>query len=147
MFTPLRLSLANDLEELERLSLGLEAFCREHGFPPGLTYSLELALDEIVTNIILYGRFKVRRNHIELHVECKKNIIVANVEDDGVPFNPLLAPKPELDLPLDQRQRQVGGLGIHLATSIMDKVAYRRTAGKNILEMEKTIPEECALDK
>jgi anti-sigma regulatory factor (Ser/Thr protein kinase) len=143
----LSIMLANDLEELDRLSAVLESFCGEHGFPPPLTYSLELALDEIVSNIIRYGRFSERRQRIAVNIEYRNDTVFLHIKDDGVPFNPLLAEPPELDLPLEQRSRPVGGMGIHIVTSIMDRIQYFRRDGKNILEMEKAIPGECGLEE
>jgi serine/threonine-protein kinase RsbW len=57
------------------------------------------------------------------------------VEDSAPPFNPLLAPEPDLTLPLDQRVP--GGLGVHLVRKMMDHLAYQRAGGKNKLSMLK----------
>ena len=59
------------------------------------------------------------------------------VDDSGRPFDPTLAEQPDLELGVDERP--VGGLGIHLVRSIMDKVSYAREGGHNILKMKKLI--------
>jgi anti-sigma regulatory factor (Ser/Thr protein kinase) len=63
--------------------------------------------------------------------------LVASVIDDARPFNPLEAPKPNLDAPLEDRE--LGGLGIHLVRSLMDHVSYSRDEDKNVLTVRKRI--------
>ena len=147
MSNTLAIRLANDLEELDRLSEALESFCTEQGFSPAQTYSLELALDEIVSNIIQYGAFDDIRERISILIRHDGDTSLIRVEDDGVAFNPLTAAPPELDVPLEQRKRPVGGLGIHIVSSVMDRVEYFRRGGKNILEMEKGVTPECRLEE
>ena len=147
MSNTLAIRLANDLEELDRLSEALESFCTEQGFSPAQTYSLELALDEIVSNIIQYGAFDDIRERISILIRHDGDTSLIRVEDDGVAFNPLTAAPPELDVPLEERERPVGGLGIHIVSSVMDRVEYVRRDGKNILEMEKGVTPECRLEE
>ena len=108
--------------------------------------NFELALDEIVSNIIQYGKFDDCRERISILIRHQGDTSLIRVEDDGVAFNPLTAAPPELDLPLEQRVRPVGGLGIHIVSSVMDRVEYIRKDGKNILEMEKGVAPECRLE-
>jgi anti-sigma regulatory factor (Ser/Thr protein kinase) len=46
-------------------------------------------------------------------------------------------PSPDLDTPL--KDRELGGLGIHLMRALMDQVTYRREEPKNVLTMSKRI--------
>ena len=59
------------------------------------------------------------------------------LEDDARPFDPLSARIPDLETSADRRQ--IGGLGIHLVRTIMDRVAYRRVGDTNRLILEKDI--------
>ncbi len=52
--------------------------------------------------------------------------------DDGTPYNPL-EEKPDVDIDADIDERRIGGLGIFLYTTIMDKMEYRYEGGKNHL--------------
>ena len=61
-----------------------------------------------------------------------------SVEDDGLPFNPLEAPEPDLDSPIETRQ--IGGLGIHLVRNVTDGLEYRRNEGRNRLVIRKQLP-------
>jgi serine/threonine-protein kinase RsbW len=62
---------------------------------------------------------------------------LAEIEDDGRPFNPLETPPPNVGASLPEKP--IGGLGIHLAKTMMDSMAYRREAEKNILTIRKKI--------
>lgn len=90
---------------------------------------IELALDEILTNII---------NHSGLANEQSLEIVVAapdqpgiliEVRDKGVPFNPL---KYERSAAQEQ-----GGYGIHLARHALDKIQYSRQGDVNNLMLIK----------
>ncbi|MGH8701072.1 MAG: ATP-binding protein, partial [Burkholderiales bacterium] len=59
------------------------------------------------------------------------------IEDDGVPFNPLAMPAPDVSTPL--RERRVGGIGIHFVRSLMDGVAYDRAGERNRLVLTKRL--------
>jgi anti-sigma regulatory factor (Ser/Thr protein kinase) len=64
-------------------------------------------------------------------------MILFEMSDSGVPFNPLQQKEADLDVPL--KERQIGGLGIHLIKEIMDEVEYARVQGKNVLRMRKKV--------
>ena len=57
--------------------------------------------------------------------------------DQGVPFDPLKKPDPDITLSIEERQ--VGGLGIFIVKKTMDTVHYAYEDGKNILTMIKKI--------
>ena len=64
-------------------------------------------------------------------------ILTIQVEDDGKPFDPLEAPPPNLDLPIEDRP--IGGLGIYIVRSTVNEIEHRREGGRNILTMQKTM--------
>lgn len=63
--------------------------------------------------------------------------VVLCVEDDGPAFDPLAAPEPDLDAPLEDRP--VGGLGIHLLREMMDTLDYVRRDDRNRLILRKRV--------
>jgi len=131
------LTLKNDVAEIERLSQSLEAFGRSLQLPEEFLYAVNLALDEILTNVISYGYADEAGHEIAVDVAVQQGELVAEITDDARPFNPLEAAPADTVSPL--AERQVGGLGIHLARKFMDTMAYRREHGKNILIMKKRI--------
>ncbi|MEW6545122.1 MAG: ATP-binding protein [Nitrospirota bacterium] len=132
-------TLHNRLSELERLSEAVTSFGEGHRLPEKTLYALNLALDEIVTNIISYGYDDQADHQINLRLSIGDGEVTAEVEDDGKPFNPLEAPEPDVTKPIEERQ--VGGLGIHLTRKLMDRLAYERRQGKNRLLLWKRVTE------
>ncbi len=137
MTETLSVTLQNRLSELERLGRIVAEFGEDHRLSDKVLYAVNLALDEIVTNIISYGYEDQADHQILLRLSLKEKELTAEVEDDGKPFNPLEAPEPDLDQPLEERK--VGGLGIHLIRNMMDGMEYRRQNGKNLLVMKKRV--------
>jgi anti-sigma regulatory factor (Ser/Thr protein kinase) len=74
---------------------------------------------------------------IVVRLRRRRREVVAEVEDDGRPFDPLQAPPPDLSAPL--AERRVGGLGLHFVRNLMDQVSYARVGTRNILKMLKNL--------
>ena len=128
----------NKLSEIERLGQVVEEFGALHHLPPNLVFEINVALEEILTNVISYGYEDSDEHDIMMRLSCEEGKVMAEVEDDGRPFNPLDASEPDTNKPLEERP--VGGLGIHLVRKFMDDVEYKRQQGKNLLMMKKRIP-------
>lgn len=129
--------LKNNLSELEKLSQAVDEFGEKNHLDPNDAYALHLSLDEVLTNIISYGYNDLNEHFIAICIALKDEELVAEVDDDGNPFNPLDIPKPDLKQSIDERP--IGGLGIHLVRSMMDTLEYKRINGKNILTMKKKV--------
>jgi anti-sigma regulatory factor (Ser/Thr protein kinase) len=129
--------ISASVHEIERLNRLIRQFGELHDLPSRALYSVNLALDEVVSNIVLYGYEDSNDDPIVVKMEVRGAELMASVEDSGREFDPLSLPTPDLNAPLDQRE--VGGLGIHLMRSLMDEVAYRRHDGKNLLTMRKRV--------
>jgi anti-sigma regulatory factor (Ser/Thr protein kinase) len=131
-------TLDNQLSEVERLSRLVETFGEVEGLGREVLFSLNLALDEVVTNIIRYAHDDDGLQHpIIVRLALEQDVLTAQVEDDGRAFNPLEAPAPDIGAGIDERP--VGGLGIHLVRSVMTSVEYRRQDGRNVLTMKKQL--------
>lgn len=127
--------IAADVTEIERLNRLVRQFGELHEIPMRALYSINLALDELVTNTLTYGFENPDSEQVTIHIEVAAGEIVASVSDYGLEFNPLDAPTPDLTASLSERQ--IGGLGIHLVRSLMDKTEYARVDGKNVLTVRK----------
>lgn len=123
--------------EIERLNQLVRRFGELHEVPSRALYAVNLALDELVTNTILYGFEDPAGQSFSVRVEVSGADLRAELVDEGRAFNPLDVPPPNLDAPL--RDREVGGLGLHLVRSLMDRLDYRRDGSKNVLTLAKRI--------
>ena len=115
----------------------VDAFCAEHGVATEHVLRLDVALDEVLANVILYAFGDGRPHEIAIEVALNETALSLEVADDGKPFDPLSRHAPTLDGTLEERA--VGGLGIHLVRRLMDEVTYRRADGMNRLLLRKTI--------
>jgi serine/threonine-protein kinase RsbW len=131
------ISFPANLGEVERLNRLVRQFGELHEIPGRTFYAVNLALDEIVTNIILHGYEPEQMEPISVRMEAADGELRSQVRDSGRAFNPLDAPLPDLTGPLEKRT--LGGLGIHLVRSLMDTVEYQREGAKNVLTIRKRI--------
>ena len=91
------------------------------------TADLVQAVDELVCNVIEHGYGHGARGPIEVDVSTSPDELVVRIRDHAPTFDPRLAPVPRLDLPLDQRP--LGGMGIHLARTLTDRIDHRILPG------------------
>jgi serine/threonine-protein kinase RsbW len=129
--------LPADLREIEALNRLVRQFGELHAIPSRTLYAMNLALDEVVTNVVLYGFKDPAGQEIAVRLETADENLRSEVVDEGREFDPLSAPLPDLTAALSERA--LGGLGIHLVRSLMDRVEYRREDAKNVLTMRKRI--------
>lgn len=136
------LSLANDLRDLAGAAVRIDAFCAGHGLAEEIAFEVNLAADELLTNVISYGYDDDGEHRIDLVLRLEGSTLVVEIADDGREFNPLHAPEPDIGAPL--HERAIGGLGIHLVRKTMDSMAYKRQAGRNIVTLKKDTSVETA---
>jgi len=133
----LTLMLVNQLREVERARTAVEEFVAVQGLSSDAGYALTLTLDEVVMNVIRHAYQDADEHVIRLRLWLDQDLLSVQVADDGVAFNPLLAPAPDLGLPIDQRP--IGGLGIHIMRTMMDDIEYKRVNGQNLLTLRKRV--------
>jgi anti-sigma regulatory factor (Ser/Thr protein kinase) len=129
------LLLPNNTAALPQLVDAVTAFCTAHQLDDRTCHDLNLALEEAVSNVMLYAYADNTPHTILVRLTVNDTAVHASIEDDGVAFNPLDAPAPDLDAPIEQRQ--IGGLGIFFVQELMDDVTYARRGDKNILQLVK----------
>jgi anti-sigma regulatory factor (Ser/Thr protein kinase) len=130
--------LTNDLAELKALNLHLVAFGGDIGLPEHKVSEINVCLDELFTNIVLYGFDDGGEHKIRFSMSADDSMVIATIEDDGLPFNPLK--KKAVKPPETVEDAKIGGLGIHITRELMDKVSYERIQGRNRITIKKRIP-------
>lgn len=134
------LHLLNRQEELDHLNSFLQQVSNTWQIPEGIILPINLALEEVFTNIIKYGYQDEFEHDIEVVIERFDDSLRIRVTDDGKPFDPLNTPSP--DTSVQANEREVGGLGILLIRQMMDVVDYNRSDKYNVLTMEKKLHQE-----
>jgi len=129
------------LESLGLIREHIRAAAAEAGLDKRRAYRLELAVDEIATNIANHGyREAGQTGDIVVHTGTDGDALTITLEDTAPPFDPRRLRRPEqIDLPLTDRP--IGGLGIFLALENVDEFRYEFVDGhnRNILVMERSL--------
>jgi anti-sigma regulatory factor (Ser/Thr protein kinase) len=128
------LTLANQLSELDKLSQWVERLGEELVLSPRQVFHLNLALEEVVTNVMKYAYGPEVDSTIGVELEAGPEWVRVRVIDRGPEFNPLALPPPATAAPLEDRR--IGGVGIYLTEQIMDKLSYARQGQLNVLTLE-----------
>lgn len=132
-----KLTLNNQVEQISLLAGFIDTIVDEAGIDPSLSMNLNLALEEAVTNVVLYAYPEGTEGSVDIDAQIMDNVITFTITDSGVPFDP--TQKEDADITLSAEERPIGGLGIFLVKQLMDSVSYQRTSGKNVLVMSKNI--------
>ena len=132
--------LPNSLAALARLHAVVGQFCRRRAIHPDTEFKIDLALEEVFTNIVRYGYDDSHPHEIVIRLKSDRDRVRISIEDDGRHFNPLLAP--EVDVNASAAERRIGGLGIHLVRNLLDQVRYQRQPVGNRLILIKRLGKE-----
>lgn len=135
--TSSRLLLENDVRQIPRLAAFVESAAEAAALDASATMGVTLALEEAVTNIMMYAYSEGVKGDIVVESSISGGNLTFVVSDSGKPFDPTAAA--EADITLGVEERNIGGLGIHLVRKLMDGVVYKRAGGKNILTLTKKI--------
>ena len=127
------ITLSNDISQIHELEKFIGKIAEDIKIPDSLKSSINLAMEEAVTNVIMYSGSE----SVDVAAQTGGDKITFTITDSGKPFDPTALP--DVDVNKSAGDRPVGGLGIHLYKKIMDSVTYRRQDNKNILTLIKKI--------
>jgi len=140
------LTVPGTLDSLEAIAYYVMDNAVEAGLNKKASYKLRLAVDEIVTNIILYGYEEANLEGVlDLHATIDSQTLTILVEDTGKSFDPsekLSEESEKIDQSIEKRP--IGGLGIYLAFQGVDNFKYERVGdrNRNIFVVNRTEPEK-----
>ena len=132
------LKVANRMEEIRTIEAALEEFGEQHGFPMDALLQIQLALEELFTNVVSYAHDDDQEHEVEIKLSREGETITVEITDDGCPFDPL-HDAPDLDIESSLEERRIGGAGIRLAKELMTELRYERSSERNHLIMVKKI--------
>ena len=135
MVETVQIALENDLRKIARVASRIEEFCSAHGIAQETAFSINLAIDELLTNTISYGYDDDEAHRIEVILCMEGRTLVVAIVDDSAPFDPTEMREPDLSAPMDGRETD--GLGMLLVNRMMDGVEYRRRGGCNVVTLTK----------
>jgi len=134
------ITLNAKLENLPILIAFLEDELLKNEFTKEEINKIEIASEEVFTNIVKYA-YDSSHKPDQIIISTSSSMINRGIkirfEDTGKPYNPLETPVPDFDKPI--AEREIGGLGVHMVKTIMDKIDYTRVNDKNILIITKIL--------
>jgi anti-sigma regulatory factor (Ser/Thr protein kinase) len=127
------LAIAASGEEIRRACEWLTTALRQRGVPGPQVERLELALHEVLANVLAHGGSAARAEPIRICIEVREKATTGEahveVRDAGIPFDPTGAPEhtPAKSL----AEAPLGGLGLPLIRRCSDWMRYRRDGVRN----------------
>ena len=131
----LKLTIKNETSELRELYAKISEFLESHSTPYRSGYTVNLALEELVVNIIRYAYMDLDEHLIDIDLNIVDQQLVLVIEDDGRPFDPQAGNIREMEYAEDPEELQVGGLGLVLVLDMVDMLKYARVKDKNRTEV------------
>jgi len=129
--------LKNQLSEIQRFQDEFAQIAAAKGIETLTIRELHAVFDELLSNIVRYAYLDEENHDIEVVIDASSERLKITIEDDGMPFNPLEADKPDTSSPLEERP--IGGLGIHLVLNMVDEFTYERTEDRNVVVIAKSL--------
>ena len=134
MADEMQVSIPGRLSEVDAVARQVEEFGDAHGLPGPKVYVINLALDELITNVVSYGFGGVPEPEIRITLRRERDALVLIMEDNGQPFDPTQEVPTDVTSPLTERP--VGGLGLHLVKNFADRLSYEFADGRNRVIVE-----------
>lgn len=127
------LKVSADVNKLDDVLAFIDADLEENGCGPKIQMQLDVAIEEIFVNIAHYSGSEYAIILTDINSESAKIVFI----DEGVYFDPLAKPDPDVTLPAEERK--IGGLGIYLVKKSMDSLNYERKDDRNIFTITKRL--------
>jgi anti-anti-sigma factor len=128
------ISIDPTIAEISRVADHVESFGRDQRIPPNAVNDMNVALDEVLSNIVRHGGETARAHPIMIRIGLAGDRFFAEVRDQGVPFDPVthVVPAPRAD-----HRRTPGNLGLVFVRALMNEVRYTREGQSNVLYLAK----------
>ncbi|MBQ3449138.1 MAG: ATP-binding protein [Synergistaceae bacterium] len=132
------LTLDADVKNLDEVLAFVDEQLEVHDCSPKIQMQIDVAVEELFVNIALYA-YNPETGPATVRVEIQENplSVIITFIDNGVPYDPLAKPDP--DVTLSAEEREIGGLGIYMVKKSMDNIEYEYKDGKNILKIQKNL--------
>lgn len=125
-------------DDLTALLDAMEAFGEAQALPIKTVMTLNLVLEELVTNAINYGA-AAEGPVVNVHAELRDAHVFGCVRDNGTAFNPLVHADPDIEAAIEDRP--IGGLGLHIVKEMAQNLDYQRVGTENVLKFQLTVQE------
>lgn len=126
-----------EIEQLTKVFDLVGRFFAANNINESVRYAVQLAAEEIFTNLIRHNAQGGDKIEVHLHIEGDQ-LSMRFTDFDAPRFDiESEAPEPDVNQPLEARTP--GGLGLFLIKTLMDRVEYRYEAGNSIITLSKRV--------
>lgn len=132
-----QITRAAELDSLRAFREFITECCARYDIHSDVVLDLKLAVDEACTNIITHGYKGMDPGSIILSFRIEPGRILVQITDFGHVFEPVEAPRPDVEAAL--ADRELGGLGLFLIYQTMDNIDYESSMDGNTLTFTKFI--------
>lgn len=130
------ITVSATLDNIQSVTDFVEEHLLEAGFPMKTVFQINIAVDELFSNIARYAYGEDEGEAtVRLQISEDNSTAVLTFIDSGTPYNPLKKEDP--DVTLDAEDRDEGGLGIYMVKNSMDDICYEYRDGYNTLTVTK----------
>ena len=125
------------IKGMTTLMAASDAFCTQQQIGPSISGRLQMVLDELLVNVVSHGAgdsevtptIRLLLRHL-----LNDNLLVVEIHDNGIPFNPFTLAEPDTDLNIEDRE--LGGLGIFFVRSLAKSFSYSFESPWNCVLLE-----------
>lgn len=132
-----RFSFQVDTSAMKQVRGFVADFVTDHALHRDEQARILIMLEELITNLAKYGYRDRSAGLAEVAMQLEPPHLTIEFVDDGDPFDPLAAPAPDLEAPLEERD--LGGLGVHILRALAEEIRYTRLEQRNVLQLKRRV--------
>lgn len=117
----MELRLARSFDSIAEIHAAIAGFCVRHAIDESAVFAVQLAVEEVFTNLVKYNGGDGETIQIDLD-RIDDRLIIHLIDHDVDFFDPAHSPPVDVAAPLEARRP--GGLGLHLIRSYVDELDY-----------------------
>ena len=137
MSTNKTVQITNQRDQVDTVRKFFDDYSKENKLTEKTVHDIQMALDELLTNIVNYGYEDKDEHKIDVRFGINDDAVRVEIVDDSKPYNILEQENPDISLSVEDKP--IGGLGIFLIKKLMSNVDYYTKEGKNHLVMTKEL--------
>src|SRR5437764_11235755 len=116
------LALRNDPAQLVLVTNALDRLGRDGAIPESAVIELQVALDEVLSNIIKYAWPEGGEHELQVRIGSRQGEVEAVIIDDGLAFDP--REPSAAGAPVSSSASRAGGIGLKMLKQLVDRIEY-----------------------
>jgi anti-sigma regulatory factor (Ser/Thr protein kinase) len=131
----IELTIRNRTADVAVVRDALDRLGVEQGIPAKALIELQVAIDEIISNVIKYAWPDGDPHELQVRMAVGDSVAEVDIIDDGQRYDPRDAPAPAP--PRSGIRPPTGGRGVHLVKQLVDRFEYARVGERNHVKLTK----------